>query len=124
MNYNEGYNMDDLRIYCLIRQDINMPLGKMIAQSGHAFMGAMLVADQTIVDEYLSGPFTKISKWTKNLDSMLRAKKECDDLGLPVALITDSGRTVFNEPTVTCLGIGPVKRSQLPKFVDKMRLVD
>lgn len=116
--------MDDLRIYCLIRQDIDMPLGKTIAQSGHAFMGAMLVADPVIVDEYLSGPFTKISKWTKNLDSILRAKRECDELELPTALITDIGRTVFSEPTVTCLGIGPVKRNQLPKFVDKMRLIE
>jgi peptidyl-tRNA hydrolase len=29
------------------------------------------------------------------------------DRNIPHALITDCGYTVFTEPTVTCLGIGP-----------------
>jgi PTH2 family peptidyl-tRNA hydrolase len=114
----------DLRIYCLLRMDIEMPVGKIISQCGHGFMGALLKADKATVETYLAGSFTKIAVKAKNLAAIQRAKNECDALGIPTALITDAGRTVFNEPTVTCLGIGPVLRENLPKFVQKMNLVD
>ncbi len=114
----------DLRIYCLIRQDIEMPIGKMLAQSAHGFMGALLKADKATVETYLAGSFTKIAIKAKNLAALQRAKTECDALGIPTALITDAGRTVFTEPTVTCLGVGPVLRENLPKFVQKMNLIE
>jgi peptidyl-tRNA hydrolase, PTH2 family len=116
-------NRHDLRIYALIRMDIEMPLGKIIPQAGHAYMGALLKADKALVETYLSGAFTKIAVKAKNLAAILRAKDECDALGIPTSLITDAGRTIFNEPTVTCLGIGPVLRESLPKFVQKMQLM-
>jgi peptidyl-tRNA hydrolase len=125
--------MSDLRLYVLVRQDIEIPLGKLISQVGHAFLGTFEnCKDATLKAEYLgknpegvieSGQ-AKISKKAKNLNALLRAQEECKALGISTALVTDEGRTVFSEPTVTCLGIGPVSRENLPKFVEKMRLID
>jgi len=120
----ESKPKDDLRIYCVVRIDINMPLGKLIAQTGHGFMGALVgCKDEDLKARYLGAAFTKIALKGKNLNALERAKRECDELGITTALITDSGRTVFNEPTVTCLGIGPVTYDQLPKYVQKMHLL-
>lgn len=123
----------ELRLYVLVRQDIEMPLGKLLAQVGHAFLGAFENCTDTELKKTYLGENpnnvvdtgqAKISKKAKNLAALERAQAECTALGIPTALIKDSGRTVFSEPTVTCLGIGPVARENLPKFVDKMQLID
>jgi peptidyl-tRNA hydrolase len=124
--------MSELRLYCLVRMDIEIPLGKLLAQSGHAYLGSFMnCKDQTVKDSYLgnnpdgqiSSGQAKISLKAKNLAALHRAQQECSDLGISTALIIDAGRTVFNEPTVTCLGIGPVEYESLPKYIQKMQLL-
>ena len=42
--------------------------------------------------------------------------------GLPHFLVTDLGVTEFGEPTITALGIGPAKSSEINKFTSKYNL--
>lgn len=123
--------VEELKMYLLIRGDIEMPEGKLAIQAAHAILGAWVNChDEELKAKYLGlnpeGQITsgqaKISLKAKNLHAMERARAECRALGISTALVTDAGRTVFNEPTVTCLGIGPVTRSKLPPFVEKMRM--
>ena len=65
----------------------------------------------------------KITYGAKNEAALRRALEECQAVGIPAHLVTDEGRTVFPEPTVTVLGIGPCRRSDLPPFVGKMQLL-
>lgn len=114
---------EELRLYVAIRKDLKIPEGKLIAQVGHAFLNTFLKSDRR--EEYLTNPaHPKISVWAKNLNALIRAQTECEDAGIACALITDAGRTVFPEPTVTCLGIGPIERSKLPKFVRNFQLLE
>lgn len=124
--------VEELRIYILVRNDITMPLGKAFAQVGHAVLGTVEAArrvDPRRVAAYLGEGdlalieqgHAKIALRGKEKD-LLRAAKELAEAGLPHALIRDAGRTVFAEPTLTCLGIGPVRKSELPKFVQRLQL--
>ena len=116
----------ELRLYCLMRMDLEIPLGKMLAQAGHAFVSTLYCAmsiNNKAVDHYMQNAQPKITLKAKNLNVLIRAKKECDNLGLPNYLVTDAGRTVFSEPTVTCLGIGPVMKSQLSKYIQGLQLL-
>jgi peptidyl-tRNA hydrolase len=126
--------MAELRLYCLVRGDIDWTeiLGKLCSQVGHGFLGAFInCADNELKDRYLGvnteglidSGHAKITLQAKNLHALMRAQAECKSLGLSTALICDAGRTVFPEPTITCLGIGPVEYDHLPKFVQKMRLL-
>lgn len=122
--------MDELKKYCVFRGDIveQISIGKICAQVGHAFEWLSVGEDTkkyaSVLEQYHATTSTpKIVLKAKNLDALLRAKKECEDLGIQVVLIEDEGRTIFSEPTITCLGIGPVKREDLPKFVQKMRML-
>jgi len=38
------------------------------------------------------------------------------------ALIKDAGFTVFDEPTVTCLGIGPIREDLIQDDLKKLKL--
>jgi peptidyl-tRNA hydrolase len=88
-----------------------MPAGKLASQAGHAFLGAFLQAGSERRAEYcVNGIGTKICLGATNLDTLLRALDRARALGLPAALVEDTGRnTTFNGvPTISALGIGPV----------------
>ena len=97
-----------------------------MAQAGHAFVSAIeqaRAASQEQVDQYLRNEQPKIVLRAKNEAVIRRAAVECEQAGIPFYLVIDAGRTVFNEPTVTCLGIGPVVKGDLPKFVQRLQLL-
>jgi len=118
---------DELRLYLVVRGDIEMPLGKALAQAGHAFVGVIEEASSMAYPElpaYLADSAQgKIAIKAKNLDALLRATSECQAVGLPVYVVRDAGRTVFAEPTITCAAIGPVRRGALPPFVRRFQLM-
>ncbi len=113
----------ELRLYCLMRRDLEIPTGKMLAQAGHAFVSALeQAADREAVKTYFTNAQPKIVLAAKNLNVIERAARECRELGLNHFVVVDAGRTVFPEPTVTCMGIGPVRFVDLPKYVQKLQL--
>jgi len=112
----------------IVRGDLNMPKGKMAAQVAHASMGAILMYAKdmgevtgteekpghlyqmhvpTPVHEWLSGDFAKIVLKCQSVDDLLALEEQAKAKGVPYKLIKDNGTTVFNEPTVTCIAIGP-----------------
>ena len=64
--------------------------------------------ENTILDDWLNGKFTKIVVSVDSEEELLELNKALDDTFIPHALITDAGLTEFHGvPTNTCLGIGP-----------------
>jgi peptidyl-tRNA hydrolase len=122
----------EIRLYCVIRTDLDslaengfLPLGKLMAQAGHAFVGCFAACEPQAALAYLNnGIQPKIVLRAKNEKELLRAKGECEIAGIPCYLVTDVGRTVFAEPTTTCLGIGPVAKKDLPKFIQRLQLLE
>lgn len=117
---------DELRMYCVMRTDLVMPVPKMLVQAGHAYMSSGIQAMGLNPDrfwQWFERSQAKIALRAKTLDALLRAQQECEAIAVPCALITDEGRTVFAAPTVTCLGIGPVLRAELPKYVARLQLL-
>ena len=110
-------------MYCLVRGDLDIPVGKWMVQASHAFMGAFTAnSNKFVCDEYFNNSQPKIVLKAKNESMLKRAEKECLESNINCYLVTDAGRTIFNEPTVTCLGIGPVLKKDLPKFISKLQL--
>lgn len=119
-NHIETSNMKQVIV---MRTDLNMRKGKMVAQGAHASMKAILDSGSRITgddgDNYLLIPTDKIDSWINGtftkicvgIDSQLELEKlyyRARDLGFHCSLITDNGMTEFNGiPTVTCAAIGP-----------------
>lgn len=104
--------VSEMKLYAIIRADIQMAPGKMAAQAGHAFLNSFLEASPDVQSEYQKyGIGTKITKECHSLDHMLEAYKECNRLQIPCSLITDSGHVhpphFDGSPIITALGIGP-----------------
>jgi peptidyl-tRNA hydrolase, PTH2 family len=109
----------------VMRKDLNMRSGKMIAQGAHASMKATLEnLNHPNVKEWLSGAFTKIAVSVDSEEEMFEIMNRAKEAGLITALITDSGKTEFNNiPTNTCIAIGPASHNDLLPITGTLKLL-
>lgn len=134
----------------VMRKDLNMRKGKMIAQGAHASMKIFFdrarfsvtspftsVGDHFTeitslevyyltpeMEEWIRGSFTKIVLSVNSLEELLDIKNQAEKLGLPVAIIEDNGLTEFKGiRTVTCLAIGPADSSVIDSITGLLPLL-
>ena len=108
-----------------------MPAGKIASQAGHAFLDSYLIARDlglSEAQEYRGDSHgTKVVLVAPTLAKLLDAQHAAEALGLPHALITDSGHILpphfTGAPIVTALGIGPARRHQVQSITKRFRLL-
>jgi PTH2 family peptidyl-tRNA hydrolase len=105
----------------VMRKDLNMRKGKMIAQGAHASMAAVLdqmvpiesektlyLEKGTPMESWINGLFTKICVSVDSEEELVEIYKQAKDAGLIASIIKDAGLTEFDGvPTLTCCAIGP-----------------
>ena len=108
----------------VMRKDLNMRKGKMIAQGAHASMKVFLdrshvVGDDSGMDhrvllttdpmrEWIEGLFTKICLSVDSEQELIDIYNKAKEAGIPCSMIEDAGLTEFNGVvTKTCIAIGP-----------------
>jgi PTH2 family peptidyl-tRNA hydrolase len=106
----------------VMRKDLGMRKGKMVAQGAHASMAAIFKVAYTDAEEtqmiidttdvrirnWLLGNFKKVCVYVNSEEELLALYQKAKDLGIITALITDAGLTEFNGvPTNTCIAVGP-----------------
>ena len=132
----------------VMRKDLGMRKGKMIAQGSHASLGSLLkmakrenhtngflstdkwtriefdFQEGSVLDKWLGGIFTKICLSVNSEEELLDLDKKCEEAKIPHALIVDAGLTEFHGiPTTTCLGIGPWESSEIDKITGSLPLL-
>jgi len=122
----------------LMRTDLNMRKGKMVAQGAHAslavFMHAItflseddgeLVAKfpvSPVAHAWLTGAFRKICLGVGSEAELVALFEQARDLGLPCSLIRDNGLTEFkNVPTYTAVAIGPALDVQIDPLTQHLK---
>jgi len=116
---------DELKQMIVMRKDLNMRKGKMVAQGAHASMKALLEnPDHPSIKRWLSGPFAKIAVSVDSEDQLMSVLAKAREAGLITALITDAGRTEFNGvPTNTCIAVGPASNEELAPITGDLKLL-
>jgi PTH2 family peptidyl-tRNA hydrolase len=121
----------------VLRTDLNMRKGKMVAQGAHASMAAILNLGKTTDDgtsltipldqrckEWLTGNFKKVCVGIEGEEAMRELYAKAQANGMIAALITDSGLTEFHgNPTITALAIGPDKDERFIGLTDQLKLL-
>lgn len=127
----------------VMRKDLGMRKGKMIAQGAHASIGALLdlfnkkvSEDQktttyslsfnknSVLDDWLNGKFTKVCVGVNSEEELLSIYYKAKTEYLPVKLITDSGLTEFHgQLTKTCICIGPYIAEEIDKITGDLPLL-
>ena len=94
----------------ILRKDLNMRKGKMVAQGAHASLGAIIDAglDDARVKAWMGGNYAKICVSANSAEEIAALSTQAVKQGLISFLVTDSGLTEFHGiPTITALAIGP-----------------
>lgn len=133
--------MSEVKQLIVVRNDLRGKLrhGKLAAQVAHASLAAvmcekdidencwgdgnnMIIPLDDSLEQWITGKFTKAVLKCDDEAHILRLRDICEGADLRHYLIRDEGRTVFNEPTYTCLGIGPFYSDQLDKLFGDLKL--
>lgn len=125
----------------VMRKDLNMRKGKMVAQGAHASMkvffdmfvwegqenygkATIFVETDSPMARWMNGLFTKIVVGGENLADVVNAYEEAKRQNIPCALIIDAGLTEFNgTPTITCCAIGPDNQEKIDKITGHLKLL-
>lgn len=108
----------------VIRKDLNMRKGKMIAQGCHASIDAFLKATKNVIEEWDKTGHKKICVGCDSEDELVALFEAARKLSLPCSLIIDSGLTEFNGmPTKTAVAIGPGNDEDINKITGELKLL-
>jgi peptidyl-tRNA hydrolase len=73
--------------------------------------------------DYKKGHGIKVCLKAKKESDLFRLQKVCEERNIPYSIIEDLGYTCFEgQTTITCLGIGPIRKDELPEL-QKMSLL-
>lgn len=127
----------------VIRKDLNMRKGKMVAQGSHASIGAFLkffdknsnnntysysctFETDSVLDGWLNDKFTKICLYVNSEDELVSLYEKVTNEApyIPCVMIEDAGLTEFHGvKTKTCIGIGPFWEDEINKFTQTLPLL-
>ena len=110
----------------IIRTDLKMSKGKMVAQAGHAAISAAEEARKKHprwFSAWLEEGQCKIAVKAKSEEELLSLMQKAKTLRLPWALVCDRGLTELPPNTMTCVGIGPAPSSQIDKVTGSLPLL-
>lgn len=133
----------------VIRRDLGMRKGKLIAQGAHAALGVVLEMMQisepdedfdpsidnarytlslnievdSALDQWIRGGFTKVCLYVNSEAELLDVHKRALEKGLPSTLIQDAGKTEFHGlPTYTTVAIGPDLAERIDEVTGELPL--
>ena len=123
-------------MYCIFAkesvQKMNGIRGKMCTQAGHAYLHAFWDAISPVIsdernmkleqayDYRMSDRAYKITLVVDTVDDLKALQEKYKDV-CGTSLVTDAGFTVFNEPTTTCLGLGPIAEGNIGDDIKSLK---
>lgn len=128
--------MNSSKQVIILRDDLNMRKGKMVAQGAHASLAALintreirrtvlqLLRNRAALQDWLFGSFAKICVRVNSEADLLLYFDLAQAANLPCSLIKDSGKTEFKSvPTYTAVAIGPAWSDQIDKITGDLKLL-
>jgi peptidyl-tRNA hydrolase, PTH2 family len=127
----------DAKQVIVMRKDLNMRKGKMIAQGSHACLkvfldrgtaaeggGSYSFATTPAMDAWLTGRFKKVCVSVTSEAELDAVAERARAAGLPCAVVVDAGHTEFHGvPTKTCLAIGPADAPDIDAITGTLPLL-
>jgi len=107
----------------IIRTDLEMGKGKMIAQACHASLEAYKKANSKIKSLWKNYGYKKVVLKVKSLEELMSIYEQIKKTKIPHALIIDAGKTQLEKGTITCLAIGPYFSDEIDKFTGHLKLL-
>jgi PTH2 family peptidyl-tRNA hydrolase len=117
--------MREAKQVIVVRKDLGMRCGKMVAQGAHASFSAQRREDGSPAwRHWMQTGTTKVCVRVESEEELMRVFSSAERAGLHPCLVTDAGRTEFHGvPTVTCLAIGPAWSDEVDPITGALKLL-
>lgn len=121
---------DPIIMYLIVRESLNMSIGKTAAQCAHA---AQILLQKYYLDyfaeiddkhdlfrSWLNSSFRKV---VLRADEKEWSKLKNEFAPNNIALVVDAGLTELEPNTETVIGLAPMRKSQVPKLVKRLQVL-
>jgi peptidyl-tRNA hydrolase, PTH2 family len=112
-----------LKQVIIIRLDLKMGKGKLVAEGAHASLAAFLKAKNDDRREWIESGMKKIVLKVGSEKDLVSVFQKLKKEKLPAELIADRGLTQISPGTKTAIGCGPVEEKSIDKITGKMKLL-
>lgn len=109
-----------------VRRDLEMGKGKIAVQVGHATITVSEEAKRQRPDwwkQWFNEGQRKVVVKVNSESELRDIMRDAEELGLPTAIIQDSGLTQVEPGTATCVGIGPAPAELIDKITGMLPLL-
>jgi peptidyl-tRNA hydrolase, PTH2 family len=117
---------EEYKMVIVMRNDLKMSKGKIAAQAAHAAVNCAFASkkkDPKTFDKWVSIGQKKVVVKVNSEAELFEIKAVADAQGLINSVISDAGRTEIAPGSVTCLGIGPAKDSDVDKVTGELPML-
>jgi len=114
------------KLVVAVRRDLEMGKGKIAVQFGHAAISSAENAKRVRPEwwnEWIGSGQCKVAVKVNTEGDLYKLNEEAQELGLPSAVIRDSGLTQLAPGTATCVGIGPAPDELIDKITGELPLL-
>ena len=112
------------KLALLVRNDLNMSKGKIVAQCGHAVVDATLLSHKNnTIFRWKDEGETIIALKVKNEKTLLTILNIANRKNIPHGYIVDEGRTQVAHDTITVGFVGPYNEEKIDKLVGQLKLL-
>lgn len=121
----------------VMRKDLNLRKGKMVAQGGHAALTALIgdidlerlnrfdpsVTLSASVFEWIKTGMKKVCLGIDSEDALLELVHRARRIDLPVYTVRDAGHTEIPAGTITCAAFGPCEDERVDPITGDLKLL-
>ncbi|MGA2784453.1 MAG: peptidyl-tRNA hydrolase Pth2 [Candidatus Bathyarchaeia archaeon] len=114
------------KLVVAVRRDLEMGKGKIAVQVGHAAISSSEDGKRVHPEwwnEWFRSGQCKVAVKVDTESELYKLNQEARNLGLPSAIIRDSGLTQLPPGTATCVGIGPAPADLVDKITGNLPLL-
>ena len=112
-----------LKQVILVRQDLQLPKGKLASQAAHASVDTVLQSPPEMVKKWRREGMAKIVVKVKDEKELRIFIEDAKAVGLITTIISDAGRTTVEPGTVTCGAIGPADEKEIDRVTGELKLL-
>jgi len=107
----------------ILRNDIEMSIGKKCVQCCHASLGSYKKTDKTIIKKWESEGQKKVVLEVNSENELIELFEEAKKEKIPCFLVEDAGLTELQPGTITALAIGPEDEKKIDKITGSLKLL-
>ncbi len=113
----------ELTQYIVMNTSLSMNKGKLVAQGAHASVLVLEKIDDEILEKWKKSGMKKIVLKINSTEELVKKFQEIKNKKLPVALITDAGRTQIPSGSKTAFACGPILEEDGKKYFSELKLL-